>query len=267
MKLPTSLLILLLIWFQTLPAQEIGEPIPVDLAESSTTLTLDFSKCDYELILYSNDTHLEDSSFGLRSPLGYSVTAAFGASNPVLDGGLKVSPQTPVPVRVGLESLLRARERELASRLQETGGYRPGAAKIVPEESDRIRKFIFPSLQGLPRVTITALLVASGERANAYVDLLDVGRMIEALRSRGAYGSEDWLVLVSTDHGRRADGGHGGDSPEEMTTFVILSGDAARGLTPPPATHIVDLAVTALAHLDVEIDAGWSLDGVDLTHR
>ena len=177
MRVLISLFILLSIWIQTLSAQEIGEPIPVDLAESSTTLTLDFTKCDYELILYSIDSHLENSTFGLQSPLGYSVTAAFGASNPVLSGGPEASPQAPLYDRVSHESTLRARERELASRLQESGGYRPGAAKTVPQESGGIRKFAFPSFEGRPGVTITALLVATGERANAYVDLLDVGRM------------------------------------------------------------------------------------------
>ncbi len=177
MRILVSLLILLLADIQKLPAQEIGQPIPVDLAESSTTLTLDFSKCDYELILYSIDTHLEDSSFGLKSPLGYSVTAAFGTSNPVLDGGLEASPQAPLSDRVSLESSIRTRERELARRLQESGGYRPGAAKIVPQESGRIRKFVFPSFEDRASVTISALLVATSQRANAYVDLLDVGRM------------------------------------------------------------------------------------------
>ncbi len=206
MRLLTSVFILLSIWIQKLPAQEIGEPIPVEIAETSTTLTLDFSKCDYELILYSIDTHLENGGFGHQSSLGYSVTAAFGASDPVSDGGLKVSPQAPVPDSVSLESLLRARERELASRLQETGGYRPGAAKIVPEESDRIRKFIFPSLQGLPRVTITALLVASGERANAYVDLLDVGRMSnESIKAQVARFSETTYPIVTSAIGSASD--------------------------------------------------------------
>ena len=177
MRLLTSLFILLSIWIRNLPGQEIGEPIPVDLAESSTTLTLDFSKCDYELILYSIDTHLENSSFGLQNPLGYSVTATFGTSNPVLSGGPEASPQAPLSDRVSLEGTLRERERELASRLQESGGYRPGAAKTVPQESGRTRKFAFPSFEGRPGVTITALLVATSERANAYVDLLDVGRM------------------------------------------------------------------------------------------
>jgi hypothetical protein len=90
---------------------------------------------------------------------------------------------------------------------------------------------------------------------------LQVGRLVEALRARPTYESELWLVMVSTDHGRRADGGHGGDSPEEMTTFIIAAGPGVR----PPAegieTSIVDVAVTALTHLEIPIDPAWALDG------
>ena len=206
MRLLASLFILLSIWIQKLPAQEIGEPIPVGLAESSTTLTLDFSKCDYELILYFNDTHLENGGFGHQSPLGYSVTAAFGASNPALDGGLEASPQAPLSDRVSFDSLLRVQERELASRLQETGGYRPGAAKTVPQESGRIRKFVFPSFEDRPRVTISALLVATSERASAYVDLLDVGRMSnESIQAQVARFSETTYPIVTSAIGPPSD--------------------------------------------------------------
>jgi predicted AlkP superfamily pyrophosphatase or phosphodiesterase len=88
-----------------------------------------------------------------------------------------------------------------------------------------------------------------------------VGLLLNALRSRPAYAREDWLILVSTDHGRRADGGHGGESVEESTIFFIASGpSAARGpIAEPPG--IVDVAVTALAHLGIAIDPAWGLDG------
>lgn len=88
-----------------------------------------------------------------------------------------------------------------------------------------------------------------------------VGLLLDAMRARPGFAREDWLVLVSTDHGRRADGGHGGDSPEEETIFLIVSGPSAlRGrIAEPPA--IVDVAVTALAHLGIAIDPAWGLDG------
>lgn len=88
-----------------------------------------------------------------------------------------------------------------------------------------------------------------------------VGRLVEAIRARPGYPSENWLVIVSTDHGRREDGGHGGDSPMEMTTFIPVSGPAAERGPPTRDTFIVDVAVTALTHLGIEIDPAWELDG------
>ena len=88
-----------------------------------------------------------------------------------------------------------------------------------------------------------------------------VGMLIDAVRARPGYADEDWLVLISTDHGRRADGGHGGDSPEEMTIFILASGPATATWAAPGPAYIVDVAATALDHLGIEIDPAWGLDG------
>lgn len=88
-----------------------------------------------------------------------------------------------------------------------------------------------------------------------------VGMLVDAVRARPTYGSENWLILVSTDHGRTEDGDHGGDSPMEMTTFILTSGPAAAVGTVQGASYIVDVAVTALTHMGIDIDPAWELDG------
>lgn len=88
-----------------------------------------------------------------------------------------------------------------------------------------------------------------------------VGMLVDAVRARSTYGTENWLILLSTDHGRTDDGGHGGDSPVEMTTFILASGPAAAVGTVEGESFIVDVAVTALTHMGVEIDPTWQLDG------
>lgn len=87
-----------------------------------------------------------------------------------------------------------------------------------------------------------------------------VGMLVNAVRSRPAFEREDWLVLVSTDHGQTDAGSHGGESAVERTAFLIASGGAARA---PQGgdVRIVDIAATALAHLGVAIDPAWDLDG------
>ena len=91
-----------------------------------------------------------------------------------------------------------------------------------------------------------------------------VGMLINATRARPTYPDEDWLILISTDHGRRPDGGHGGDSPEEMTIFILASGPATQDWPPPGPAGIVDVAATALDHLGIAIDPAWELDGMPL---
>jgi len=102
-----------------------------------------------------------------------------------------------------------------------------------------------------------------GEEYRAAIALSDrhIGWLVEAMRARTTYEDEDWLVVVSTDHGRTEDGGHGGDTPEERTIFLLVSGPAALVGTPAEPGAIVDVSVTALTHLGIAIDPGWNLDG------
>ncbi len=84
--------------------------------------------------------------------------------------------------------------------------------------------------------------------------------VLDALRSRKTYAEEDWLVLVSTDHGG-TEKEHGKNIPTHRTIFFIASGpSAARGPIDQP-TFIVDIAATALVHLGIPIDPAWQLDG------
>ena len=88
----------------------------------------------------------------------------------------------------------------------------------------------------------------------------EIGLVLDAMRARPTYAEEDWLVLVTTDHG--GTDGHGRDIPEHRTIFFIVSGPSASRGTMEPAPGIVDGAATALAHLGIEIDPNWQLDGV-----
>jgi arylsulfatase A-like enzyme len=94
---------------------------------------------------------------------------------------------------------------------------------------------------------------ASIERADA-----QVAALLRALRERPRYAEENWLVLVSTDHGRNDAGGHGGRSPSETTIFFLAAGPAVSpGRTECPP-EIVDVAATALAHMGLMVEG---LDG------
>lgn len=88
-----------------------------------------------------------------------------------------------------------------------------------------------------------------------------VGRLIEAIRSRATFAQEDWLVLMSTDHGRADDGSHGGESDAELTIFYLAARLDGRAVRLVEAPRVVDVAVTALAHLGIVADPAWELDG------
>jgi hypothetical protein len=83
-----------------------------------------------------------------------------------------------------------------------------------------------------------------------------VGQIIGALTNRVTYTTEDWLVIVTTDHGE-----HDHPDPERSRiTFVINSGpSAARGVI-WPSPGIVDICATVLTHMRVPIDSAWNLD-------
>lgn len=48
-----------------------------------------------------------------------------------------------------------------------------------------------------------------------------VGDMIDAMRARPGYADEDWMVIITTDHGGNL-AGHGGNSYEEQNIFLMF---------------------------------------------
>ncbi|MEU9114169.1 alkaline phosphatase family protein [Streptomyces sp. NPDC048483] len=107
---------------------------------------------------------------------------------------------------------------------------------------------------------------SSGAASQAYLDALhgadaQVGELLAALRSRPSYGSEDWLVLVTADHGHTDPGGHGGSTWAERQTFVIATGSGLPAGTLRNDVRLVDIAATALRHLGIPAYPAWKLDG------
>ncbi|MBM7791329.1 alkaline phosphatase family protein [Tenggerimyces flavus] len=100
---------------------------------------------------------------------------------------------------------------------------------------------------------------ASAEYAAA-VESADanVARVIAAVEARPEYADEEWLVVITTDHGHTPVGGHGGQSDDERSTFVLTYGASVAA---EARIELVDIAPTMLSHLGVAIDERWELDG------
>lgn len=87
-----------------------------------------------------------------------------------------------------------------------------------------------------------------------------IGSVLTAVRQRKTYHSEDWLVLVSTDHGGIGRS-HGEDLPELRTIFVIAANLDAAKRSMDTAPEIVDIPPTVFRHLDLTPMPSWGWDG------
>ena len=84
-----------------------------------------------------------------------------------------------------------------------------------------------------------------------------VGEMVAALEGRATFKSEDWLIIIVTDHGG-LDNFHGGQSAEERLIPLVVSGGASVAgstISPGPGHQIIP--PTVFAHLGLPIDPSW----------
>lgn len=108
-----------------------------------------------------------------------------------------------------------------------------------------------------------------------YLDAIErvdaaIGEVVLGVKARKNYAQEDWIILVSTDHGGIGTG-HGGNTEEERTIFMIVSGDKVPKINLAETTSVtfytpltVDLAPTAMAHLCIPVKPEWKWDGKSL---
>ena len=95
-----------------------------------------------------------------------------------------------------------------------------------------------------------------------YVEALEVvdaqiGQMADAVRARATFEQEDWLIVLTTDHGGMGKG-HGPQGDEERTIFIIVSGGSARrGHTITPGPGHTAIPPTVMTHLGLPIDPAW----------
>ena len=89
-----------------------------------------------------------------------------------------------------------------------------------------------------------------------------LGDMVDAVLDRPAVSVEDWLFVVTTDHGGYGTG-HGPMDADNQTIWLVVAG---AGVAPAPlpggtASHM-DVHPTTLAHMGLWPDEAWDLDGL-----
>lgn len=105
------------------------------------------------------------------------------------------------------------------------------------------------------------------QKAIAHLDA-QMGRVWNAIEYRQKKHGEDWLFLITTDHGRDAQTGrdHGGQSDRERTTWLVSNIKNGNGYFKKFEPGVVDLMPTMAAHLNIAVPEPISreLDGVSL---
>lgn len=88
-----------------------------------------------------------------------------------------------------------------------------------------------------------------------------VGEILAAVKARPSYAAEDWLIVITADHGHTPTGGHGGSTQLERQSFVIAQGAGIAANSTRHDIKVTDIAPTVLKHQGVAIDPAWNLDG------
>ncbi|WP_300604136.1 alkaline phosphatase family protein [Niabella sp.] len=100
------------------------------------------------------------------------------------------------------------------------------------------------------------------------VQMLDrqMGRVWEAIRYRQDRFKEDWMIIITTDHGRsEANGmGHGGQSPRQRSTWMITNNPGLNTYPDHYIPGVVDIFPTIARYLNIKVplEVNRELDGI-----
>lgn len=93
------------------------------------------------------------------------------------------------------------------------------------------------------------------------VDAL-LGRLVDGVLARPTVAREDWLFVMTTDHGGRGMD-HGPLDADNQTIWFLVAGSAVTpGALPAVQTSQMDVAPTVLRWLGVALDPAWNIEGV-----
>ncbi len=104
-------------------------------------------------------------------------------------------------------------------------------------------------------------------KAVKYADM-QVGRIYDAIEYREKNFNEDWLIIITTDHGRDSATGrhHGGQSAREKTGWIVTNAKELNDRFKNQQSSIVDILPTIARFMGIHIPAAISkeIDGVPL---
>ena len=119
----------------------------------------------------------------------------------------------------------RAGQHRVISRDGETYGYQKIDAEIATAALFALEKF-GPDVSFIYFCDADEAGHAHGVLGSEYLDAIErvdqhLTRLSRAIDLRAKNFNEAWLLVLTTDHGHLDEGGHGGDTPQELASFVI----------------------------------------------
>ncbi len=91
-----------------------------------------------------------------------------------------------------------------------------------------------------------------------------IGQVMSAMAARPNFANEDWLVILTSDHGGLGTG-HAGGLPEQRAIPFIVAGPLATTVLPQANPRQVDVAATVLTYFGAPIPASYDGHAIGLT--
>jgi len=143
--------------------------------------------------------------------------------------------------------------------------------EVVAQASNSV-KTVAPDLSWIYLEYTDDMGHAHGDSPEFYdaVKMMDaqVGKVYEAINYRKKKFNEDWLLIITTDHGRsEANGrGHGGQSDRQRNTWLVTNYPNLNQYANVADPGIVDIMPTLARFMNVKLtgDAGREVDGTPL---
>jgi predicted AlkP superfamily pyrophosphatase or phosphodiesterase len=104
-------------------------------------------------------------------------------------------------------------------------------------------------------------------KAVSYMDA-QIGRIWDAIEYRQKNFNEDWLIVVTTDHGRDSATGrhHGGQSPREKAGWILTNAKELNERFKKQQSSLVDImpTIARFMAIDIPLNISREVDGVPL---
>lgn len=105
-------------------------------------------------------------------------------------------------------------------------------------------------------------------KAVGYMDQ-QMGKLWEAIEYRQKQFNEEWVIYITTDHGRDAKTGkhHGGQSERERSTWIVSSAKGLNTYFKSGKAGVVDIMPSIARFLDIKIprEQAMEIDGISIT--